>query len=588
MRKNSGNALLVVVLLSVTMVLTAMGLVTFTSSQHKASYGLNNQVCLRYAAEAGLEEAKLRLFRDKKEAPIGAWFIPTFTAGLSASDQAAYTADPTSGPYTAVNPSFTRTLGSTTLGTREMRVEIYFDKTAGAYEYEGRVLGWVSGEGQNKYRSIAKMRFTYKLTPTPPDGMGYFSKYALFVDNWNPMVWFSHERFDGFVHSNGDVKWAYKDAYFQEKVTYGGSPYYWGSWTQAEKNAVHPAGIQKVSPIPMPTFNDINQDIRPVAQSGPPELNIDANATNPGSPWAGVSFASVDANFVWDPAGSGQGYVYFQARNSGGAIVKTVKYTIPKNGGDTVIYTDKPVQLKGIVQGRVTLATAASGTAVNNPSMNIIDDIYYVDDQGRPKMWVYKNADPSQPLPASGRTIFTDPQTGKVFKYTFNGIPTASNPAADNINTRTYQGQIVNWNDTAYKFMANNNYASSTGKEPVLGLIADGKFVMDNACPYNSVQCWAMYTQNNNYECERVTGVSKGNMAKFGSVVVKNVPIDMSSSGGGIDGWKGYGRQLPYRFDDHLLTTPPPSFVRIPNITQGGPNTVDLTIGASFYIGTGY
>lgn len=586
MKRNAGNALLVVVLLSVTMVLTAMGLVSFTTTQHKASYGLNNQVCLRYAAEAGLEEAKLRLFRDKKETPVGAWFVPTFTAGLSPTDAASYTADPSSGPYTAVNPAFTRTLGSRTLGTREMRIEVYFDKTAGADEYEGRVLGWVDGEGQAKYRSIAKMRFTYKLVPTPPNGLGYFSKYALFVDNWNTNVWFSHERFDGFVHSNGNVQWAYKDAYFEKKVTYSKNKAYYGWWTQAEKDAVHPAGVEKVDEIPMPTFNDIQSDIQPVAEAGPPELNIDSNADNPGSPWAGVNFASVDANFVFDQS-SKKGFVYLQAKNSGGAVVKTVKYEIPKNGTDTVIYTDKPVQVKGVVQGRVTLATAASGTAVNNPSMNIVDDVYYVDDQGRPKMWVFKNADPSQPLPASGRTIFTDPQTGQVFKYTFKDIPTATNPAADNINTRTYQGQVVNWNDTSYKFMQNDDYASSTGKEPVLGLIADGKFVMDNACPYNSVQCWAMYTQNNNYEVERVSGVSKGNMAKFGSVILKNVPLDMSQSWY-AEGWTGYGRQLPYRYDDHMLTDPPPSFVKIPNITQGGPNTVDLTIGASFYIGTGY
>ena len=96
-----------------------------------------------------------------------------------------------------------------------------------------------------------------------------------------------------------------------------------------------------------------------------------------------------------------------------------------------------------------------------------------------------------------------------------------------------------------------------------------------------------MYTQNNNYECERIAGVSKGNMAKYGAVIVKNVPIDMSSGLGGSDPWRGWGRFLPYRYDTHLLTNPPPAYVKVPNsVTQAA--TVTITIGASYYLGTQY
>ncbi len=577
MKRNSGNALLVVTLLSVGMVLTAMGLVSLSSGQQRTSYGLNNQVTLRYAAEGTIEETKLRLYRDKNEAPTGTWYLGAFRSGLSAADLNAYNANTASGPYTAIRPAFSRTFGDPGQGQRQLQVDVYFDKTAGADEFVARAVAFVVAEGQSRYSMQMRMIFRYTASQTIPPGQVTFSRYALFMNNWDSNLWFGHEHYDGYVHSNSDVQFLFKDARFYRELTYvGNENYYWGwSWTAAEKAAMFPGGKTKLaSPIPMPSLSDIQTDIRPAALNGPPALLIDPSQSTP-NPWSGLTLTRVNVTFVWDSA-AGQNYAYLQGFN-GSTLVQTVKHAVPKTGDDTLIYTTLPVRIKGVVQGRVTVATESTANTVANPAVKITDDIVYVDDSGRPKTWVYRNGNP---VPASGRTLFTDPSTGQTFTYSFSGIPTAGNPAADNVNTQTYGGVTQEWDQSSFVFRNNTNY-SHTYKDPVLGMIAGGKFTLGASTPYNTIQNWAMYTPTSNYEVEQ--NAAKGNFAKYGSVIVNNTPWDGTYYGWGS--WTGYGRQLPHLYDQHMLNSPPPFFVRIPGQGQPGPINVTLDIGA-VYIGT--
>jgi hypothetical protein len=473
-----------------------------------------------------------------------------------------------------------RTYGSVANGTREIQVDVYFDKTGGADEFIARAVSYVKAEGQNKYSLVMKFQFTYSATKQTPPGLLSFSKYALFMDSWPSYLWFGHEHYDGMVYSNGNVQFLFKDARFYKELTYVGSEvYYWGwSWSQAEKDAMFPGGKSQVAKITMPTFQDVKTDVKPIAQAGPPELNIDPTASSP-NPWSGLTFDTVKVFFVWDNVAK-QNYAYLQAYN-GGSVVKTVRYSIPKTGDDTLIYSTKKIHLKGIVQGRVTVTTESSNTTVTNPSVRITDDVVYVDDQGRPKTWVFTSG--GNPLPASGRAIFTDPVSGQVFTYAFTGIPTAGNPAANNINTQTYFGTTVEWDQVNFIFKQNPNY-QQTYKDPVLGMMSGGMFGVGREVPYNTVQNWAMYTPTSTYQVDE-DGSPRGNYAKYGSVIVGQTPQDGTYYG--WNSWTGYGRELPHVYDQHLLTTPPPYFVKLPGAGQQGPTLVDYKPGPT-YVGTNY
>ncbi len=376
MNNRRGNALLVVTLLSVGMVLTAMGLVSLTGMNQKTSYALNTQVVSRYAAEAEIEEVKTMLAIDKTGTTaitVGTWFIPRFQGGLSASDLNAYNANPTSGPYIAVRPAYTRNFGNQTSAAsaqymKQMRVDVYFDKSANANEYIARVVSYPAAEGWRKNNATLKMNFSYQRSQAAPSGLGFFSKYALFMDRWDDSLWFSHERYDGFVHSNEDVQFMYSDFRAYRELTYvDDDEYYWNP-TQAQINAMFPGGKRRTSEVPMPSFNDIQTDIQPVAASGDPKLYVDRN--QPG-PWQGLNIDKVRVTFAWDNANR-QNIAYIQALNNSGNVIKTVKYDVPRDGTDTLIYTDKPVQVKGVIQGRVSVATTASSSSVGSPSRRFV------------------------------------------------------------------------------------------------------------------------------------------------------------------------------------------------------------------------
>lgn len=595
MRKNSGNALLVVTLLSVVMVMTAMGLVTLTSSQYKASYGLNNHVSLRYGAEAGLEDLKLRLFKDRND-PTNAWFTAAFANGLSAADKTSYNANILSGPYTGVTPILQITLGSVATNTRPVQVNVFCDKVANNNsDYQARVVSYIIGETANAYKDIMKMRFTYATTAVTQQGVNYFSKYAMFMNTWNPYLVWSHEIFDGDVHSNQNMLWGFKDARFYGKTTYVTTADYYtgwvGAWTAAEKAAVTPGGLSQVAPITMPTFADFSTQILPIVQAGPQQLYVSANAAS--GPWAGKTITNVNVYFTWDNTLK-QNYAYIQAYN-GATLVDIIKYDIPKNGTDVVIYTDKKTTVKGIVQGRVTLAVNSSAAGIGNDLL-ISDDIVYIDDNGRPKQWVYRGG--TTAMNASNRTILTEPvdstkgMSGRTFRYSFTGM---TNNTTSNVNSWKDGTTIQNWDGVAYKFMQNPSYLK-TYRDPCLGIVSAGDITFRPTVQYNSIQCFAMYTQNDGYHMDMYGGSpmkSKGNMAKFGSLVTNTIDADGDGNYSGIapdnmtyEPWVGYGRFLPYNYDQSLMTDPPPSFVKIPGAVTT--TTINVTIGVSYFLGNNY
>ncbi len=573
MKNHRGNALLVVTLLSVGMVLMAMGLVSMSGMTQRTSAGLNDQVALRYAAESGLEEVKLRLYKDKNDNPAGNWFLPVFVNGLSASDKIQYTNNPTSGPYIAIAPGIQRTLGDVSTGIRELKVDVYFDKTANANEFVARVSAYLAAAVDNKLRVGYKMNFNYTSTTAIQPGLASFSKFAWFMDNWaSTGSWFGNVRMNGYVHSNENVKFGSKLAQFKKEVTYVDKELYNGAWTQAQKDALFFEGRKQASPITMPSFNDIRNDLKPIAQVGNPNLYIDAASPT----WSTAApFDNASVNFVWDST-LNQNFAYISV-SQGGVVKRTVKQLVPPGGADTLIYTELPVKVKGIVQGRVTMAAGNPSTNVANPSVLIQDDIVYVDDQGRPKMWTYQAN--GQPLPASGRTYYTDPVTGQQFRYQFNGIPTAGNPLVNNISTKDFAGAPANWDGSSYVFMQNPSY-NPAFKPPCLGMMSDGKFGISSQAPYNTLQSWAMYSPSSIYEVQ-FDGTPRGNRGIHGACILSNSPIggQMFSS----TSWQGYCRNLNMTYDNEMLQDPPPYFVKIPSsAASSSSTTVTVSLGASY------
>jgi hypothetical protein len=286
---DQGSVLIASVLLTLLMASLAMGLVSLSSMQGKASHALNKNLVCRYAAEAALADARFLLSRDDAY-ESNTWF----TAFEGATD--------------SVTP---RTYPSTnTISPDRAQVDFeLYDATEASSEF-GLVLG--SDEHLLQARATLDtashtlhLRFKYTVvdettTVDTVNPTNSFSRYNLFLNEWLRGVAFQEEYYNGPVHCNESMGFSDRDARFYGEVTAVDGFTWYVSTSSAQRAAMFPAGYDDSADyVDMPEYADIDTDLLDVAQSGPPEQYISTNS----SAYSSMGeITDTEIAFVFDPS----------------------------------------------------------------------------------------------------------------------------------------------------------------------------------------------------------------------------------------------------------------------------------------------
>lgn len=183
-RHERGSALLLVMIMSVSIAILLTGLLSLTASSAAAALGANERISRLYAAEAGLERAKMLV-------------------SLNTTDTTSWLDDNVGGGPVILDGNTATTL---TVGDCTVQVEV--TSLAG---------GWAMVT--STATDHAGRRTLVSMTARPRT---YFSDYARFVSD-NSLSIGSNASYDGKVHSNGNINCYGSNITFYDNVTASGS-----------------------------------------------------------------------------------------------------------------------------------------------------------------------------------------------------------------------------------------------------------------------------------------------------------------------------------------------------------------------------
>jgi hypothetical protein len=546
MRPRKGNTLILVILLSSVMVLTALGLVSLSQRLAQTSYGLNQQTNCRYSAEAAIERIKFHLLQDKV----------------------------TTGTWLSTHLALPQPCITTQIGTTDVNISLV---SLGNDQYRADA----TAATPDKIQQTASFTFEHKTVETEGNPLNQFSKYVLFT---NASGLWGGGTVGGYAHTNGSFTWRYslsaQGRQTHVKACTAANNFYTqndtGTWTSGDWSAMFPdpsveaESQSNIGEIPTPTYTDIDADLLPIAQSMPSELYID-----PSSPAYSDAFANPDyddfrsvVEFTHDnSAKQSTAHITLYGNDSGTwRVAKQHDFAVQPGTKYLMYSTPRVDNLSGELYGQLTLVTPHIGSKnymstwgfyyYSNRSVMIRDNLIMVDQDGNPKFWVYDSAD--NPVPQ-------DPA-----KSQFPGI---SNDSSWNVDTMSQT-----WDQTNYTYKKNPNYNAT--HDPVIGVMAQGDIMYYDGTSQkkNAIIHGAFYAADPDartyvyWEGPHYDPLGNYNVAWMGSRVSPELPIIGYMYGSRVYGFSK-GRLRMY--DDDLLRTPPPYWIKIgPSVT-----TIEVTFG---------
>lgn len=463
MRYRTGNVLLLAVLVTFVLAVSAATLVGISMSYGKSHLALNSKIAALYACEAGLEMVRLGAKKSEYD----------FNGNRFLDEMASATENASGG-----GPGMT----------------IVLDPAAGH-----KVDVWVVRKGGFAGSGLYYRVLTRSIVNDVPAeafqdlrDRDSFARYLFFV-NTDDMPYgslrFGTTTCNGYVHSNGRIYFSWGNAVFHELVSaVNGFEYDLGA---SPSNTSFLGGSNpRAAPIEMPTYTAITA-LKPSAMGV-----FDVSATNPmyadyGNPQTGRIQKSVQIDFGNGADPDQRGKLRLVIRNGfQGAILSDTGWVdYPANG---LIYVEGDVDsLKGDVLGRVTLAV--------NGAVNIVDDIRYIDADGDPAyMLVDGNGQPLLDTPVGTEWGTTDASGG--IRYIANS---AYNPAVpsvlglltrNDIEVKSFPGVNYNLQVHAAMFVTDGNFHCAL-TNPNGNLRTLGSMVTQNrGWRYNghTMQGWAL------------------------------------------------------------------------------------------------
>lgn len=364
--RQSGNA--TALSLIATFLIAGLGaaLASVSISFNKTGSSFNANVLASYAAEAGMEEARVLIGTSEYPTPAGnEWLL---------ANAIAY--DPTREQFPDVTTDVP-VLQNLLMDDPEFRKDVRVDVWVYAMDDEDR-----------RYRVVARAA-AGNLRPSsgsvsPWDNLGdmvvtlaqevrardTFARYATFVDQGT--LAFGTTKVAGDVHSNGGIQFHYGGAQFLNRVSaVKGFSYKNGASTGNTSFNEQDSSAKKID---LPTITDVAEFSK---------LASGAYSVSANNPAYGNLDKALDARIEL----LGDEMKISAIDPDTGSVVAEGVYPLPSDG---VVYVQGNVtSIKGALRGRLTISTPGT--------INVTGNIVYADAQGDPAMRLEKDGVPVDP-----------------------------------------------------------------------------------------------------------------------------------------------------------------------------------------------
>jgi Tfp pilus assembly protein PilX len=596
MNRRRGSAMLLVTLLAVLMLITAVTLVGFTATKNRESYALNKILVCRYAAEAALQEAQFKIeYEDSIDVPD--WF-----------NTARSQPDPVDTRW--IPPQ------GTTADAALVKLSIFdaaealtrYGLTLGADEYIVEAKATC-----DRSKATLHMRVSYRVetttsTSSSPNPADLFSKYLVWTTTpSDPSVTWWNGISNGPVHINGSVTISDKSTRMAmpftvtETLAYLGPPYL-TSWTTAEKDRLFDYdndGALTSTPRPdllntseidaktgsgggkpavtQPSYGDVQSRMLNAAvnqtASSPALADLWVDPANPryqaGGPMYVGTIQYLTVRFAHDSS-AGVKKTTAQITVTGSSTTRTANVVIPP-GSPTILYTPARIQsLTGNLYGQLTVASTYLGspttanwnpwnlgsfTVMSPPSIRIDDHVVLVDQDGRPKYWMY-----------DGSTAVAQPS-----RLGLTGVPINDSGGAN------VDSSASNWQSSGWVFKKNPNY--NPASPSVLGLMCRGDLRVTST-PQNWIGMFAHYSAENSGRIYAWYGNTRGNHAFLGSMISPQTNYFgyvVHYSDGSVAHQAGFTKGAYEMYDADFRTSPPPYWIAPAGVTTATVTTTTVT-----------
>jgi Tfp pilus assembly protein PilX len=620
LRNRSGSALLLVTLFGTLILLTALGLVAVTSRFNRESYALNRQIVCRYAAEAALQDAMHRISREAAQDQEG-WFAaartqpdPVLTETVSAPSGSNCSDTPTVRLSILDSTEALSRLGAN-LGSDQYIVEARATLDRFASIMHMRVNYQVTPVGSSG-TDPATLFSRYLLWTT---NQTYPSSYPFSTPPTDDLS--LQGRWAGYIHFEGDALLP-KSAVSALPITVSGRICYpnpgglpMASGTDENRTFDYDLD-QLLETAPRPEFLNMSEadaksqsgTVAPVRQPdyGDVESRFLSAAMSQGSSNPSLGYLWIDpANPLYAPGGAmdvgalTSCTVQLSHDNSArrtSALIRVFGSSAPLGRSATVVLpSTQPVvllsrtriaSLKGKYYANLTVASTYCGSpstisqygpyndppynapkmqVLGAPAVTITDHLINVDQDGRPKFWMYTN-----------NAMYRAPS-----RLGLTGVP-VSDVAGENVDSYT-GGWIYSYPGTSL-WDLKKNPAYAAAQPSVLGIYSRGD-TMIRPDMQNIISMWAYYGGHPSSRIYVDPAVQKSNSAHAGSTVTPLRPAYtyIYQSSGNPTYKAGMNSMTVNRYDWDLMTTPPPYWMA-PASSQASSNVQITATFGSIYL----